>query len=103
MAKLPTPQMLMASRPEFPREAWLDTKPLFSPGSFCYPEKKETMELLHMPNPHDWDPAADDWNLPDNWEQILCDAFEDRRLIVGEGDAYTLVYHTSVDKIDSVS
>ena len=31
-----------------------------------------------MPNPHDWDPAAEDWNLPENWEQILCDAFEDR-------------------------
>ena len=78
MAKLPTPQELIASRPEFPSEPWLDIKPKFAPGSFCYPAKKETMELLHMPNPHDWDPAAEDWNLPENWEQILCDAFEDR-------------------------
>ena len=31
-----------------------------------------------MPNPHDWDPAAEDWNLSENWEQILCDAFEER-------------------------
>ena len=78
MAKLPTPQELIASRPEFPSEPWLDIKPQFAPGSFCYPAKKETMELLHMPNPHDWDPAAEDWNLPENWEQILCDAFEER-------------------------
>ena len=78
MAKLPTPQELIASRPEFPSEHWLDIKPQFAPGSFCYPAKKETMELLHMPNPHDWDPAAEDWNLPENWEQILCDAFEER-------------------------
>ena len=70
--------MLMSSRPQFPKEAWLDTKPLFAPGSYCYPEKKETMELLHMPNPHDWDPSAEDWNLPENWEKILCDAFEER-------------------------
>ena len=75
MAKLPTPQMLVASRPAFPDKSWLDTKPEFMPGSFCYPAKKETMELLHMPNPHEWDPAAEDWNLPENWEKILCDAF----------------------------
>ena len=78
MAKLPTPQMLVSSRPAFPDKAWLDTKPEFAPGSYCYPAKKETMELLHMPNPHDWDPAAEDWNLPENWEKILCDAFEER-------------------------
>ena len=78
MAKLPTPQMLVASRPEFPVEDWLDVKPEFTPGSFCYPAKKDTMELLHMPNPHEWDPSAEDWNLPENWEQILCDAFADR-------------------------
>lgn len=28
------------------------------------------MELLHMPNPHEWDPAAEDWNLPENWEKF---------------------------------
>ena len=78
MAKLPTPQMLVASRPAFPDKSWLDTKPEFMPGSFCYPAKKETMDLLHMPNPHEWDPAAEDWNLPENWEKILCDAFADR-------------------------
>ena len=50
MAKLPTPQMLVASRPAFPDKSWLDTKPEFMPGSFCYPAKKETMELLHMPS-----------------------------------------------------
>ena len=65
MAKLPTPQMLVCSRPAVPAQDWLDTKPEFTPGSFCYPAKQETMELLHMPNPHGWDPAAEDWNLPD--------------------------------------
>lgn len=78
MAKLPTPQELIESRPAFPQQNWMDTKPEFKPGSYCYPAKRETMEFLHMPNPHEWDPAAEDWNLPDNWEKILCDAFADR-------------------------
>ncbi len=78
MAKLPTPKELVLSRPAFPDQHWMDTKPAFEPGSFCYPAKKETMEGLHMPNPHDWNPAEEDWNLPENWKQILCDAFEER-------------------------
>ena len=43
MAKLPTPQELVASRPAFPAQSWLDYKPKFAPGSFCYPAKVETM------------------------------------------------------------
>ena len=78
MATLPTPQQLIASRPAFPKENWMDIKPEFKPGSFCYPAQKQTMELLHMPNPHEWNPADEDWNLPENWEQILIDAFEER-------------------------
>ena len=78
MAKLPTPKELIESRPAFPDQDWMDTKPVFAPGNFCYPAKKDTMEKLHMPNPHDWDPAAEDWNLPENWEEILCNAFADR-------------------------
>ncbi|MBQ1330731.1 MAG: (Fe-S)-binding protein, partial [Desulfovibrio sp.] len=78
MAKLPTPEELVASRPEFPAQSWFDYKPKFEAGSYCYPAQKPTMELMHMPNPHDWDPAADDWNLPENWKEILCDAFADR-------------------------
>ncbi len=78
MAKLPTPQELITSRPPFPQESWMDIKPEFKPGNYCYSAKKETMEELHMPNPHDWDPTADDWGLPADWEKILCDAFHDR-------------------------
>ena len=67
MAKLPTPQMLVASRPAFPDKDWFDTKPDFIPGSYCYPAKMETMEMLHMPHPHEWDPTAETWHLPEKW------------------------------------
>ena len=48
MAKLPTPHELMASRKDFPAGSWLDVKPEFAPGSFCYPAKVETMERLPL-------------------------------------------------------
>ena len=78
MSKLPTPTELLESRPSFPEGKWMDVKPEFKPGAYAYPAKKETMQKLGMPNPHDWSPEAEDWNLPDDWENILYTALADR-------------------------
>ncbi len=84
MAKLPSPQDLAASSlAKFPGASlegtgWMRTKPVFTPGSFCYPAKVDTMRGLGMPNPHEWAPEKDDWNLPENWEKIIYEAFKDR-------------------------
>lgn len=78
MSKLPDPKTLSNSiRYVFPA-AWMDTKPVFSPGNYCYPAKAETMAKLGMPHPHDWSPAEEDWHLPDNWEEIIYKALNDR-------------------------
>ena len=84
MAKLPPSKELAAtSGGQFPNanlagNGWLGTKPVFKPGSYCYPAKVDTMRGLGMPNPHEWAPENADWNLPDGWEKILHDAFADR-------------------------
>lgn len=78
MSKLPTPVQLIESRPDFPDKHWMDIKPEFKPGAYCYPAKFDTMQGLHMPNPHSWAPEDEDWNLPENWEQILHDALAER-------------------------
>lgn len=78
MPKLPDPKTLSKSiRYVFPA-AWMDTKPVFSPGNYCYPAKAETMAKLGMPHPHDWSPAEEDWRLPENWEEIIYKALKDR-------------------------
>lgn len=84
MAKLPSSQDLAASSgPKFPSAnlegtGWMRTKPVFTPGSFCYPAKVDTMRGLGMPNPHEWAPEKEDWNLPENWESIIYNAFADK-------------------------
>ena len=84
MAKLPSCNELAAtSGGRFPQanlagNGWLKTKPVFKPGAYCYPAKVDTMRGLGMPNPHEWAPENEDWNLPDGWERILHDAFADR-------------------------
>ena len=84
MAKLPLSRDLAAtSGGRFPDSnlngnGWMNTKPVFKPGAYCYPAKVDTMRALGMPNPHEWAPEKEDWNLPDGWERILRDAFADR-------------------------
>lgn len=78
MAKLPSPEQLIADRPPFPERRWMDVKPTFKPGNYCYPAKLEIMQGLHMPNPHAWQPEDEDWNLPENWEEIIYKAFKER-------------------------
>lgn len=78
MAKLPTPDELLAATPAFPDKGWMDTKPDFRAGTFCYPAKPETLAGLGLPNAHVWAPEEEDWNLPENWEQILYDGLKAR-------------------------
>lgn len=78
MAKLPTPAQLIESIQSIPEIGWMDSKPEFVPGTWCYPAKKANMVELGMPNPHDWSADQEDWNLPENWEQIIYDGLKDR-------------------------
>ena len=78
MAKLPKPEELMAGRPPFPAKGWMNTKPEFKPGNFCYPAKVDIMEGMHMPHPHEWRPDEEDWHLPENWEEIIYNGLKER-------------------------
>ena len=78
MAKMPTPDELLAATPAFPARNWMDTKPDFRAGTFCYPAKPETMAGMGFANAHAWAPEEEDWHLPENWEQILYDGLKSR-------------------------
>ncbi|ABB39069.1 Cytoplasmic, binds 2 (4Fe-4S) [Oleidesulfovibrio alaskensis G20] len=78
MPKVPTPEELVKVDYSMPAGSWMDTKPEFVDGSFCYPAKAEIMEGLGMPNPHTWNPAEEDWGLPENWEEIIYNAMQER-------------------------
>ncbi len=79
MSKMPKAADLARSiNYKFPSAGWMNYKPEFKPGSYCYPAKVDTMTSLHMPNPHTWAPEDEDWNLPENWEEIIYNALKDR-------------------------
>lgn len=78
MAKIPSPEELIKIDYSMPSGNWMDSKPEIKEGAYCYPAKVNNMEALGMPNPHTWDPTADDWGLPENWEEIIYNAMQER-------------------------
>ncbi len=61
-----------------PSKNWLDTKPEFRKGTFNYGAIPKSVEYLGLPNPRAWQPMHDDWQLPENWKQIVLDGLRKR-------------------------
>lgn len=61
-----------------PVKDWLDNPVTFKPGNFCYPAKKDIVEYHKFPNPREWSPEDEDWQLVDNWEEILLEGLRQR-------------------------
>ncbi|MFP4445580.1 MAG: sulfate reduction electron transfer complex DsrMKJOP subunit DsrK [Desulfosudaceae bacterium] len=61
-----------------PKTDWMDTPIEIREGIYCYASKPGNVEYVGLPNPREWDPLADDWKLPDNWQQILHEGFKVR-------------------------
>lgn len=59
-----------------PGTDWMDTPTQIRPGMYCYAAKPESLETLNMPNARSWDPLAEDWKLPENWQEILHEGFK---------------------------
>jgi len=68
------------SRVDFnpPETDWMDTPTKMRPGAFIYPAKGKHLEYLGMPNPRQWSPLDDDWQLPSNWKEIIIKGIAER-------------------------
>lgn len=56
-------------------EGWMDTPVDIRDGIYCYGGKPKNLEAVGMPNPRDWNPTEEDWQLPDDWEKVIDDGF----------------------------
>ncbi len=54
------------------------TLPPISGGNVQLSCINKSMTRLGIPNPREWNPAADDWKLPDNWQDIIMKGFKER-------------------------
>ncbi len=59
-------------------KGWMDTKPVFRKGTYCYAGVKKHAEYLGLPNPREWQPHDADWKLPENWKDTVLRGMEER-------------------------
>ncbi|THB68381.1 MAG: (Fe-S)-binding protein, partial [Desulfovibrio sp.] len=78
MANIPSPEELLKINYGMPAQHWMDYKPTIRDGNFAYPGKPEIAEYLGLPNCREWSPADDDWQLPENWMEILHEGMKER-------------------------
>lgn len=59
-------------------KGWEDPKTEFKKGTFNWAAIKKSQVYLGLPNPRKWQTTDEDWQLPDNWQQIIFDGLRDR-------------------------
>jgi len=57
---------------------WMDPDVKFSKGCFNYGSRPENVEYLGLPHARHFDPREEDWNLPENWKEIILDGLRER-------------------------
>jgi Fe-S oxidoreductase len=61
-----------------PRKSWFDPKVEFVRGTWNYASPPRDLEYLDLPNPRKWMPPDEDWQLPENWKEIILEGLRDR-------------------------
>ncbi len=60
------------------KEDWYDPTVEFRRGVYNYPANPKSSAYLDLPNVHKWSPLDDDWELPENWKEIITEGFRHR-------------------------
>jgi ferredoxin len=76
--KHPQPEQLAQIDYSPPEKDWTDPTVEFRKGTYNYGAVAERLKYLDLPNPRKWQPTDDDWQLPDNWQQIILEGLRER-------------------------
>ncbi len=79
MSDVPKPDELFSSigyRP--PRTGWMDIPVEIKKGIYSYAGNPKSLEYVSLPFARQWNPIDEDWNLPDNWKEIISKGFRER-------------------------
>jgi Fe-S oxidoreductase len=61
-----------------PDSGWMETPVDMRPGSYIYPARRRHLKYLGFPNPRTWLITDDDWQLPENWKEIVLTGIKER-------------------------
>jgi Fe-S oxidoreductase len=57
---------------------WTDPAVEFRKGTYSYGSNPDAMKYLELPHVRAFNPAAEDWELPENWKEIIHEGLKDR-------------------------
>ena len=75
----PTPEELLSGiDPKPSQTGWMDTPVEIKKGIYCYASNPKSVEYVGLPYPRQWNPIEEDWQLPENWKEIIFKGFRER-------------------------
>jgi Fe-S oxidoreductase len=79
MSELPTPDELFTNIDSKPSSKdWMDTPVEIKKGIACYAGNPKSLEYVSLPNARQWSCFDEDWQLPENWKEIISKGFKER-------------------------
>jgi Fe-S oxidoreductase len=79
MADIPTAEELLTQvRHRPPSYDWMEVPAEIRKGIACYAGNPKSLDILGAPNPRTWSCFDDDWQLPENWQEIIHNGFKER-------------------------
>ncbi|MBW2408497.1 MAG: (Fe-S)-binding protein, partial [Deltaproteobacteria bacterium] len=76
--ELPKPEELIQIQHRPPKSDWLETPIDIRKGMYCYASNPKSVEYVGLPNARPWNPVEEDWELPENWQEIIHEGFKER-------------------------
>ena len=78
MSDLPKPGEMLKTNRRPPSTGWMDTPTEIKKGIACYAGNPKSLKYVGLPNPRTWSCFDEDWQLPDNWKEIIHEGMKER-------------------------
>ena len=80
MSELPNSDELLSKIDYKPSpRGWMDTPVEIRKGIACYASNPKSVEYVSLPYPRKWSCFDEDWQLPENWKEIIYKGFKELR------------------------
>ncbi len=78
MSDVPTPEEMLKMDHRPNQTGWMETPTNIRKGIACYASNPKSVEYLGLPYPRAWSCFDEDWQLPENWKEIIHEGFKER-------------------------
>ena len=77
-SKIKPEEMLKNISYKVPNARWIDNPVEFRKGTYNHGAVPDSIKYIEQPNPRKWQPYEDDWQLPNNWKEIVFEGMRER-------------------------